>query len=446
MGNGRARTLAVLAATAFLVAATACTNSPEADDGEGGGSTGAATGATATGSGEPVDLDFWVFDEIGGESYYGTLVDAFEAANPNIHVELTTYPEENYDIKLDTAIAAGKEPDLILIFGPRIPRRGLVLPLDDMVAERGIDLSTFNQAIVGEGGEFSCGYEGQLYCLGSYQGISAMFYNKDLFDAAGIPYPAPWPPMTPDEFVDIACRLTDEANGVWGGAAADPMSYLPWETYVSADGRSTTGIVNGPAVVHEFEVLADGFDRGCLPSLNSLDPWAQGLDFFAKGQLGMVVTDYIEQKKIENAGIDYGTTAVPAPAGADPYFFVWSDSVAVMTSTEHPDEAEAFVAFVATEGQRIRFETDGNIPLDNAVADEVDWAAGIPGREDGLEIATHSRPSMFIPDRWDVFGPLWDAWGFILGHEKSVQQALDDEADAVQDNLDKAWDTWERSG
>ncbi|HEY7400244.1 MAG TPA: sugar ABC transporter substrate-binding protein [Actinomycetota bacterium] len=423
----------VLLLAAMTLVASACSGKTASTPSEGGGGTNA----------EPVTLNFWVFDEIETGSFYDTLVGAFEAKHPNIHVELTSYPEDNYDVKLSTAIAAGKEPDLILSFGPDFPRQGLLLPLDDMVASHGIDLSHFSQAIVGEGGEFSCGWEDHLYCLGSYQGVSAMLYNKTMFDAAGIPYPAAWPPMTPDEFVDIACRLTDEAHQIWGGAAADPMSYLPWETYVSPDGRTATGYVNGPGTVHAFEVLADGFEQGCFPSLNIIDPWAQGRDFFAKGQLGMVVTDYLGLNKVENAGIDYGSTAPPTPAGLEPYFFSWSDSVGVMSSSEHPDEAIEFVAFLATDGQRIRFENSGDIPLDTTVAQEVDWAQGIPGRTDGLEVASHARSAILIPNRWDVFGPLWDAWGYILGGDKSVQQALDDVTPAIQENLDKAWRDWE---
>ena len=168
-------------------------------------------------------------------------------------------------------------------------------------------------AIVEPGDEFSCNWEGQLYCLGSYVGSVQMLYNKDMFDAAGIEYPAPWPPMTPDEFVDIACQLTDEANGVWGGAASDPLAYVPCDMLFSADGRTAEGYVNGPEFVQQFETLASGYEQGCLPTSNILDPWEQGRDYFASGQLAMVITDFQDLPKVENAGINYGTTAVPTP-------------------------------------------------------------------------------------------------------------------------------------
>lgn len=416
----------------FLVTMVACTG----DDDGGGGSTG-------SGNGENVELSFWVFEEGGIGSFLETLEKDFEAKYPNVDLKITAYPEDNYGVKLDTAIAAGKTPDLVLVFGPEQMRAGLLSPLDDMIAANDIDLSTYVPAIVEPGDEFSCSYEGHLYCLGSYAGSVQMLYNKDLFDAAGIPYPAPWPPMTPDQWVETACKLTDKANGVWGGAASDPLAYLPFDMMWSADGRTATDYVNGPDFVHQFEVLASGYDRGCIPSSNILDPWEQGRDYFAQGDLAMVITDFQDLNKVEAAGINYGSTAVPTPTGITPYFFVWTDSVGIMSGSPHQTQAMDFIAFLTTAGQKIRYEISGDIPLDLAVADEVDWAQGIPGREDGLEILSHARPLVFVPNRWDVAGPYYDAWGLVLGGEKTAQEALDDAAPAIQENLDKAWRDWE---
>lgn len=107
---------------------------------------------------------------------------------------MTTYPESTFGVKVDTAIAAGKPPDLVSYLGLQWMREGLLVPLDDMIAEEGIDLSGFNPAIVGTSGqtnaEFGCAYGGKLYCLGSFLGSVVLLYNKDMFDAAGPRVPA----------------------------------------------------------------------------------------------------------------------------------------------------------------------------------------------------------------------------------------------------------------
>jgi multiple sugar transport system substrate-binding protein len=401
-----------------------------------------SSGDDDSSSGGKVTLTLWGENEGGVGPFLNQLEDQFEAKYPNIDLQITNFPEQNYDVKLQTAIAAGKAPDLMEVYGPEEMRSGTVLPLDDMIKDHNINLKDYVQSIVEPGDEFSCAYEGHLYCIGSFAGSVQLFYNKDMFDAVGIPYPKAWPPMTPDEFIDIACRLTDKDAGVWGAAASDPLAYLPWEMFFSSDGRTAT--FNSPDVVHQFEVLADGYKNGCLPSANVLDPWEQGRDYFIKGQLAMVITDFLSLDKVEKSGINWGVTASPTPSGYPPYFFVWTDSFGVSSTSDHPKEAEDFLAFLATTGGRLRAKTEGTLPLNLAVAKKIDWANGVPGREEGLEIFSHARPTNFVAGRWDDIGPYYDAWGYVLAGKKTPQEALDDANPDIQENLDKAWKDWEK--
>src|SRR6266496_3205494 len=346
---------------------------------------GGSKTSEGTGPQEKVTLDYWGTKE-GYDDYSAALVKAFEAKYPNIHIKVTTYPEANYQTKIDTALAAGKPPDL---------------------------------------------------------GAVGVFYNKAMFKAAGIPNPAPWPPMTIDQFVDTACKLTNKAKGVWGGAYGYPETLLPWETEFSKDGRTAVGIVNGPTAVHAYDVMARGIRQGCAPSLNTMDPWEQGADFFSQGKLAMVVTDLQSFKKIENAKIDYGVTHPPTAQGVEPFLQTWTDVTGVFAGTKHQKEAELFIAFQTTEGQRLRVQVTGDMPISTAVAKETNWAHGILGREEALEVVPHARPAVFIPNRWDTVGALDEAYDQIVGG-KSAQQVLNDAAPKVQSDLDKAWRDWDK--
>jgi multiple sugar transport system substrate-binding protein len=400
-----------------------------------------------TGVQEEVTLDFWLARE-GKDEYFDALVKAFEAKYPKIHIKVTTFPEDNYPTKIETAMAAGNPPDLGGVGNLRWLREGKVLPLDDLVKEQKIDLSTYNKSIIGDpahvNGEFGCSYQGKLYCLGSYLGAVGVFYNKAMFDAAGIPHPAPWPPMTIDQFVDAACKLTDKGKGVWGGAYGYPVTVLPWETQFSADGRTAVGIANGATAVHAYDVMARGIRDGCAPSLNAMDPWEQGADFFSQGKLAMVVTDLQSFKKIEKAKINYGVTHPPTAQGVEPFLQTWTDVFGVFAGTKYPDQAKQFIAFQTTEGQRLRVQVTGDMPISTAVAKEANWAGGIPGREEALQVVPHARPAVFIPNRWDTVGPLFEAFDLIVGG-KPAQQALDEAAPKVQTDLEKAWKDWDKN-
>jgi multiple sugar transport system substrate-binding protein len=425
----------------FVLIAGAC------GDGDGSADTASPdTGNGDTAATEPaeqIELDVWVFEEGGINETLQRLEAEYEALYPNVDVVMAAFPEENYGVKVQTAVAADQAPDLVLVFGPDMWRQGLLLPLNDFFEEKGVDLSTFTQSIVAPGDEFSCNWEGNLYCLGSYTGSVQLIYNKDMFDAAGVEYPPTWPPMTPQDFFDKACALTDPDNEVWGAGVSDPMAFLPWEVFIDDDARSVEGYVNGELNVSIFEAMGKAVQDGCIPSGNIFDPWEQGRDFFSQGQLAMVITDFQDLDQIDEAGINWGTAITPTPPGYDPYFFVWTDSLGVMADSEHPDEAMEYIYLLVTRGSEIRYEATGDLPIDSKVAEALNWAGDSQGRIEGLEVLSHARPGTFIPNRWDVMGPLWDAFGLISGGEATAQEALDDAAPKVQDNLEQNWRVWE---
>lgn len=393
---------------------------------------------------EQITLKFWAYE--GYQDFLPYLIEGFEAKYPNIKVELTNIPEEQYSTKLETSLAAGAPPDLGFVVNRRWLKEGAVLPLDDMIAEQKIDLSTWNKAIIGKpddaNAEAACRFEDKIYCLGSYTGSVMLFYNKDMFDAKGLEYPSIWPPINNDKYVELACALTDEANGVWGTANGDPVTLYPWEMTWSEDGR--TCVANSELSVKVHQQIADMINDGCAPSLNVMDPWQQGVDYFSQGKLAMVVTDFQSLLKIENNNINYGIAHVPAPDGVEPFFNVWTDGIAVFAKAAHPEEAKLFIAFQATEGQRIRVEKTGDVPVSAAIAEEMNWAGGIAGREEALQVLEHARPAAFVPNRWEVVGPIWDAFGYIVSKEKTAQEALDEAAPLIQENLDREWAAWEK--
>jgi multiple sugar transport system substrate-binding protein len=101
-------------------------------------------------SGEKVTITLWAYE--GYQDFLPVLIEGFEAKYPNINVELTNIPEDQYGTKLETALAAGAPPDLGFVGDPKWVKNGVWLPLDDAIAKEGIDLSTWNQGIIGPKG------------------------------------------------------------------------------------------------------------------------------------------------------------------------------------------------------------------------------------------------------------------------------------------------------
>lgn len=395
---------------------------------------------------DPVTLSLWMFE--GEEQLLPALEAGFEAAHPNIDLEITMIPEDQYVVKLDTAMAAGSPPDLGIMYDRRWVKAGKILPLDDMVAAQELDLSGFNPAIL----QGACTIDGQLYCLGSYTGAVVLLYNKAMFDAAGLEYPSATEPMTIDTYAELAAALTapsdDITQQVWGASSSAPYWWMKATTMFSDDARQTLGLVNDDATKHTYEVLGSMIAQGHSPSasiMQSLGTESEE-ELFRQGKLGMAIGDFSQIAALEAAGIDYGVATLPVEVVGDaPSLPVWTDAMAIFADSANPDAAKELIAFLATDGQRLRVEVTGEPPLDANVATELKWMeqGNAAARQQFLDVIATSQPGMFVPGFWDVTSPLGEGFDLIAAGEVTASDMLDDAAPRMQDSLDQAWRTWE---
>jgi len=143
-------------------------------------------------------------------------VKAFEKKYPNIKVEFTLIPEAEYSQKLSTMAMAGNAPDVLCLWEcdiSRFAKDGLISPLDDYVSQtRAFTLDDFIPAV-----RNLIKMQGKLYGLPWCFATEIMYYNKDLFDKAHVPYPTKdW---TWKDFENAAKKLTVVKEGKveqWG--------------------------------------------------------------------------------------------------------------------------------------------------------------------------------------------------------------------------------------
>ena len=412
--------------------------------GEQPGATTTTGQPTTAASDEQVTLSLWIFE--GEESFLPKLKEEFEAKHPNITLEITEIPEDQYVTKIDTALAANDPPDIGFVYGgqQRWLKAGKFLPLDEMVAEKGIKPEDYNQNAM----SLYCLFEGKYYCIGSYTGAVLLFYNKDMFDAAGLPYPSPTEPMTIDEYAATAAKLTKKSDDinqrVWGGSAGPTYWYMDWATHFSEDGTKAKGFVNDAATVHTYEVLAQMVKDGSAPSSSDMELIGD-TDILAPQKQAMASTDnFVAIAALEAQGIRYGAAPPPVEKEGDkPFIITWTDAFGVFSQSDHPAEAMEFIAFLATEGNRLRVEFD-TFPLNMKLAEELNWAGENPGRKEALQAISLARPTIFVPGFYEITNPLGDAFNLIVEGQATPQAAMDEAAVQIQDSLDKQWETWEQ--
>jgi multiple sugar transport system substrate-binding protein len=426
----------------IMLAATlgACGGAPQAPAPTTTSGAEAPTAAPTTN--EPVTLTMWIIE--GDAAFLPSIIEAFERSHPNIKLEITEIPEDQYVTKIDTSLAANDPPDIAFVYGgqQRWLKAGKFLPVDDMFNEHNIKPENYNANAM----SLYCLYEAKYYCVGTFTGAVLLFYNKDMFDAAGIPYPSATKPLTVDEYYDLAKRLSkaneDLAQRVWGGSSGNTWWYMDWQTHFSADGRKAEGFVNDAATVHAYDVMAQLVNEGFAPSDSDMQLLGD-VDLLGQGKQAMAITDNtLAIASLEAQNIRYGAAPPPVEReGDEPFIITWTDAWGVFSESDHPAEAMEFLAFMATEGNALRLAAD-TLPLDMTQASV--WAAKNEGRQSVAEAIALARPVIFVPGYYEVTGgPMGDAYNLII-EGTEPQAAMDEAATAIQDSLDKTWETWEQ--
>lgn len=152
-----------------------------------------------------------VFGDPAELAAYQGLVDAFHATHPDIQVELIHIPSQSdYRNRLAADLAAGSPSDVLLINYRRYAAfadAGALEPLGPYLEKSPIikESDFYPQAVE----PFK--WNGQLMCIPQNISSLVVYYNKDLFDAAGVDYPAEgW---TWDDFLAAAQSLTKDLDG-----------------------------------------------------------------------------------------------------------------------------------------------------------------------------------------------------------------------------------------
>lgn len=163
------------------------------------------------GNKEETTISFMVFGDPAEYRAYVELVDAFGTSHPEIEVELRHIPSpREYRTRLATEFAAGSPPDVTLMNYRRyagFAAAGLLEPLGSRLDESSLIERDDFYAVAIDGFV----WRGELMCIPQNISSLVVYYNQDLFDEAGIPYPGDdWTWAT---FLETAKALTRDVDG-----------------------------------------------------------------------------------------------------------------------------------------------------------------------------------------------------------------------------------------
>ena len=159
----------------------------------------------------PVVINYYEWD-VPNQQF----VEDFMAEHPDIKVEVHTIPANgDRATKLDIMAMSGSDIDVMPIAdGDQFIRfeQGMLAPLDEFIERDGLDM----EASFGKYAEWGLGSDGHYYGIPYRATQTMVYYNKDMFDAAGVPYPSDdW---TYDEYIDTARKMAawGKDQGIYG--------------------------------------------------------------------------------------------------------------------------------------------------------------------------------------------------------------------------------------
>ncbi len=377
------------------------------------------------------------------------MVEAFTQEHPEVSVRVEMMPWGTYFDKLLTSLVSGNPPDLFLLHEFEIPQfasQGVLRETSDFYDGYGGPIP--EDDIVEKTLE-SLEYQGNRYGVPLDIHGWGFWYNKDLFEAAGLD-----PNVCPTdgvELLDFARKLTVDANGNTAESPNfDPENVVQWGVHVSwfkptvlstlwqfggdwtdRQGKATLNSEAGIQAVQFWYDLI--YKEHVAPQPAGFDSWQS----FAGGQLAMMPEGSWLLNFANENGVNWGVCPFPKIGNEQ---VTWISSHVIYTpktlSDEKLDAARQLIAYLSDSG--LFWATSGQPPARKSQLEALTLeeypSAKVLG-ESFLSFGRYDYAHECIQEVIDsAYMPELDA---IFNNVKSVEQGLDDANSRIQDILDR---------
>ena len=314
---------------------------------------------------------FLVFGDPEELKAYRAVATAFEEQEPDIDVQLVEASDrDDLLARLSTSIAGGDPPDVFLLnyrFYGQFAAKDQLEPVADRLADSdALEEDEFYPEAM-EAFE----WEGTQMCIPQNISSLVVYYNKDLFEEAGLDAPeAGW---TWKEFVDTAVELTDDDKGQYGlGIEASLIRLAPfvWSNGGDLVNEDETGFAldteEAREALGEFMLLRTAY--GVIPTEEEVEAEDDETRFM-NGRLGMVLSSRRSTPSFRTiTGFDWDVA--PLPRFAEEAGILHSDAYCLPKEAANTEGAWKFMEFaLGPEGQRITAEAGRTVPSLKEVAE-----------------------------------------------------------------------------
>ncbi len=351
---------------------------------------------------ETIKWALWDWDKT---AYYEPLIAAYQAKHPNVKIDYVDLGSTDYQTMLSTQLTGGAD-DLDVLTIKDVPgyatvvRAGQLEDLTGYMKDNAIDPAAYSGLIE------QITIKDKVYALPFRSDFWVVYYNKDLFDKAGVAYPSN--DMTVAQYDELARTMTSGTGSdkVYGSIFHIWRSTV--ELFGILDGQHT--VVDGTydflkpwydralklqsdGIVPDYAMLKTSNTHYSAPFFNNTIATLPMGTWFAATQIAKV-------KAGESKSVNWGIVKYPHPDGVKAGTTIATiTSLAVNTQSSHKEAALDFVKFVTgPEGATIIAST-GTIPAvrDAKVIDTITAIGGFPKDENSKAALTIEKGYLEMP-------------------------------------------------
>lgn len=339
-----------------------------------------ASGAKEKGN-EKIELTVGVWDK-NQEPVIQKILDLYHEKNPNVTAKtvLTPYKGREYWTKLEASTIGGTAPDVFWMNALNVEKYiegGVLADLSSAMKENKIDATNFPPALLE-----LYHYNNKYYAVPKDFDTNALWFNKEIFDEAGMEYPNDnwsW-----EKMVEVARALTNPEKGIYGLDAPLDFQTNYYNTVFGAGGyilnkdKTKTGY-NDPKTVEGIQIWIDLIKEGISPSFTDMTDTSVDV-MFMSGKLAMHwAGSYMTPEYMHNEDINSKIDLVEAPYYKKKANLINGLGYAVYEMGKHKEEAIKLAMFLGSE---------------EAMKIQGESGAVISSRKDAQKYFAQSNPSI----------------------------------------------------
>ncbi|MBE9915756.1 extracellular solute-binding protein [Paenibacillus donghaensis] len=303
------------------------------------------------------------------------LVKQYETDHPNIKIELDSLNTDQQKLKLKTQAASKEIPDITVVnpaaqMQPFVEAK-LLAPLNDMLDQDGLK-DTFQDGLLDW-----YSFDGNTYALPDGNNIAVVYYNKELFDQAGVKVPT-----TFEEMLDVVKTL--KSKGIQPMAIGEKDSWTGSFLFMNMLLRTNNGpgflkdvidkkkTFEDPAFIDAVNAFQNLVQAGAFQEGATSFDYNAGENLFKTGKVAMYFMGTWATGGIETSSVNgkVGVFKFPTIGGKgnpDEFMLEPGSAFAISADSEHLEETKAFLNWFMRSFPQEAFEAKGAVGIGQKV-------------------------------------------------------------------------------